>query len=192
MSRIVAGSAGGLRLANVPRDNTRPTTDRVKEAVFSRLEAYEVLEAARVLDTFAGSGALGCEALSRGSAHTDFIDHYPKAVAVIEKNLGAVLKANPAATGRVHRMTAKTFLQSYSGPAWDLVFLDPPYDVSNGELEEVLELLQPHLGQGAVLVLERSSRTPEPTWPQGLEKFSEKKYGETTIYYAEPVEADQQ
>lgn len=187
MSRIIAGIAGGLRLANVPGDNTRPTTDRVKEALFSRLEAYDVLDGARVLDAFAGSGSLGCEALSRGAAHADFIDHYPKAVAVVEKNRGAVLKSLLGASAKVHRMTAKTYLSAYRGEPWDLVFLDPPYDVTNADLEELLELLLSHLAEGSVVVVERSTRGKEPAWPAGLERFAEKKYGETTLYYVEPV-----
>lgn len=189
MSRIISGFAGGLRLANVPGDNTRPTTDRVKEALFSRLETYNMLAGVRVLDLFAGSGALGCEALSRGAAHVDFVDHYPKAVAVIEKNTQALAKAatGSSATSRVHRMQAKTYLTGRSGSFWDLVFIDPPYSVTNQELEELLELLAAHLAEGAVVVVERSARTPEPAWGKALERFAEKKYGETQLYYLEPV-----
>lgn len=185
MSRIIAGAAGGLRLANVPGDNTRPTTDRVKEALFSRLDTYNMLDGVRALDLFGGSGALGCEALSRGAAHVDFVDHYPKAVVVIEKNIAAVGKT-AGGTTRVHKMTARTYL-SAGASAWDLVFIDPPYAVTNNELEELLALLTPRLTEGAVVVVERASRTDEPVWPEGLEKFAEKKYGETVLYYLEPA-----
>lgn len=184
MSRIVAGSAGGLRLVNVPGDNTRPTTDRVKEALFSRLEAYDLTGGVRVLDLFGGSGALGCESLSRGAARVDFVDHYPKAVAVIQKNVDAVSKA-VAGEGRVHRMTARSYLSSYRGEPWDVVFIDPPYSVENAELEELLGLVAGHLAEGAVVVVERASRTAEPAWPVQLEKFAEKKYGETILYFVE-------
>ncbi|MFW0119523.1 16S rRNA (guanine(966)-N(2))-methyltransferase RsmD [Rothia sp. P5764] len=192
MSRIISGLAGGLRLANVPGDKTRPTTDRVKEALFSRLESYNMLADVRVLDLFAGSGALGCEALSRGAAHVDFVDHYPKAIAVIEKNARALAQSATSAglttsTSRIHRMQVKTYLSSYSGAPWDLVFIDPPYSVTNAELEELLELLSDYLAQGAVVVVERSTRTGEPSWGTGLERFAEKKYGETQLFYAEPV-----
>ena len=80
MSRIISGVAGGVRLASVPGDNTRPTTDRVKESLFSKLESYDIIRGARVLDAFGGSGALGCEALSRGAASVTLLDTYPKAV----------------------------------------------------------------------------------------------------------------
>lgn len=185
MSRIIAGAAGGLRLASVPGDKTRPTTDRVKEALFSRLESYGVLDGARTLDLFAGSGALGLEALSRGAASLDLVDNYPKAQAVIERNLAAVCRS-VTGSGRLLRSSVSAFLGSTS-QQWDLVFMDPPYPLTNPDLEELLGLLLPCLAEGAVLVLERSSRTPEPAWPAGLELFAAKKYGETQLYYLEPA-----
>lgn len=186
MSRIIAGVAGGLRLENVPGSNTRPTTDRVKEALFSRLETYDILNGSRVLDLFAGSGALGCESMSRGAAHVDFCETYAKAQSVVEKNVAAVVKASPASTSRVHRMSARAFLANYSSAPWDLVFIDPPYSLENDELEELLEALGNHLADGAVVVIERSSRTAEPQWPSTIEKFADRKYGETVLYFAEP------
>ncbi len=187
MSRIIAGACGGLRLANVPGDNTRPTTDRVKEALFSRLETYGMFDSTRVLDLFGGSGALGCESLSRGALHADFTDTYPKAIATIEKNVAALLKALPEASAKIHKMSARAFLSAYRSSAWDLAFIDPPYALENSELEDLLALLTPHLAADAVVVVERSSRTPEPVWPTGIELFAQKKYGETTLYYAEPA-----
>ena len=138
MSRIISGAAGGVRLASVPGDNTRPTTDRVKESLFSKLESYDIIRGARVLDAFGGSGALGCEALSRGAASVTLLDTYPKAVAVIRKNVAALEKAmgrtgSSGATGsaaRVQQSQALTYVKSASGP-WDLVFVDPPYAMPN-------------------------------------------------------------
>lgn len=190
MSRIISGIAGGLRLANVPGSNTRPTTDRVKEALFSRLESYDVLKGSRVLDLFGGSGSLGCEALSRGASHADLVDHYEKAAKTCETNLAAVLKAT-GASGRVNRQSAASFLSHYRAEPWDLVFIDPPYDYDNEMLTSLLELLIAHLAPGAVVVVERSARTPEPALPAGIEKFSEKKYGETVLYYLEPEVLDE-
>ena len=171
MSRIIAGAAGGVRLASVSGDNTRPTTDRVKESLFSKLESYDIIRGARVLDAFGGSGALGCEALSRGAASVTLLDTYPKAVAVIRKNVAAVEKAmGRNATGsaaRVQQSQALSYVKSASGP-WDLVFVDPPYAMSNEQVSELLEALTPKLAPGAVVVVERSSRDPEPVWGEGL------------------------
>ena len=201
MSRIISGAAGGVRLASVPGDNTRPTTDRVKESLFSKLESYDIIHGARVLDAFGGSGALGCEALSRGAASVTLLDTYPKAVAVIRKNVAAVEKAmgrnatgSSGATGsvaRVQQSQALTYVKSASGP-WDLVFVDPPYAMPNEQVSELLEALTPKLAEGAVVVVERSSRDPEPVWGEGLYCFSTRQHGETVLYYVEPDEVEEQ
>lgn len=207
MSRIISGAAGGVRLASVPGDNTRPTTDRVKESLFSKLESYDIIRGARVLDAFGGSGALGCEALSRGAASVTLLDTYPKAVAVIRKNVAAVEKAmgrtgagSSSAAGsssgggsvaRVQQSQALTYVKAASGP-WDLVFVDPPYAMPNEQVSELLEALTPKLAEGAVVVVERSSRDAEPVWGEGLYCFSTRQHGETVLYYVEPDEAEEQ
>lgn len=194
MSRIISGAAGGVRLASVPGDNTRPTTDRVKESLFSKLESYDIIRDARVLDAFGGSGALGCEALSRGAASVTLLDTYPKAVAVIRKNVAAVEKAmgrTGSSSTRVQQSQALTYVKSASGP-WDLVFVDPPYAMPNEQVSELLEALTPKLAEGAVVVVERSSRDEEPVWGEGLYCFSTRQHGETVLYYVEPDEAEEQ
>ena len=201
MSRIISGAAGGVRLASVPGDNTRPTTDRVKESLFSKLESYDIIRGARVLDAFGGSGALGCEALSRGAASVTLLDTYPKAVAVIRKNVAAVEKAmgrtgsgSSSAAGsaaRVQQSQALTYVKSASGP-WDLVFVDPPYAMPNEQVTELLEALTPKLAEGSVVVVERSSRDAEPVWGEGLYCFSTRQHGETVLYYVEPDEVEEQ
>lgn len=194
MSRIISGAAGGVRLASVPGDNTRPTTDRVKESLFSKLESYDIIRDARVLDAFGGSGALGCEALSRGAASVTLLDTYPKAVAVIRKNVAAVEKAmgrTGSSSMRVQQSQALTYVKSASGP-WDLVFVDPPYAMPNEQVSELLEALTPKLAEGAVVVVERSSRDPEPVWGEGLYCFSTRQHGETVLYYVEPDEVEEQ
>ena len=201
MSRIISGAAGGVRLASVPGDNTRPTTDRVKESLFSKLESYDIIRGARVLDAFGGSGALGCEALSRGAASVTLLDTYPKAVAVIRKNVAAVEKAmgrtgagsssSIGSAARVQQSQALTYVKSASGP-WDLVFVDPPYAMPNEQVSELLEALTPKLAEGAVVVVERSSRDAEPVWGEGLYCFSTRQHGETVLYYVEPDEAEEQ
>ena len=194
MSRIISGAAGGVRLASVPGDNTRPTTDRVKESLFSKLESYDIIRDARVLDAFGGSGALGCEALSRGAASVTLLDIYPKAVAVIRKNVAAVEKAmgrTGSSSTRVQQSQALTYVKSASGP-WDLVFVDPPYAMPNEQVSELLEALTPKLAEGAVVVVERSSRDEEPVWGEGLYCFSTRQHGETVLYYVEPDEVEEQ
>lgn len=194
MSRIISGAAGGVRLASVPGDNTRPTTDRVKESLFSKLESYDIIRGARVLDAFGGSGALGCEALSRGAASLTLLDTYPKAVAVIRKNVAAVEKAmgrTGSSSTRVQQSQALTYVKSASGP-WDLVFIDPPYAMLNEQVSELLEALTPKLAEGAVVVVERSSRDAEPVWGEGLYCFSTRQHGETVLYYVEPDEVEEQ
>lgn len=200
MSRIVAGVVGGRAIA-VPAKGTRPTSDRVREAVFSRLEHLDVLDGARVLDLYAGSGALGLEAASRGAATVTLVDSARPAADVARRNVATL-----GLTGvRVVADTAERFAAALAGAgpaagtgarapgaaALDLVFLDPPYDLGEDALSVVLKHLAAPgvLADGAVVVVERSTRTPEPAWPDGLERFARKDYGETAVYYAEPSAA---
>lgn len=187
MSRIIAGAAGGSTLFSVPGDGTRPTTDRVKEALFSRLESYGILSGARVLDLFAGSGALGVESASRGAAAVDLVEVADKPAATCRRNAELVNRLLGNNCVSVHRAKAEAYLLRVPAEVrWDVVFIDPPYAVTESELAAVLDPLAGHLSDGAVVVLERSTRSPEPAWPEGLERFSERKYGETTLWFAEP------
>ncbi len=187
MSRIIAGTAGGLRLASVPGENTRPTTDRVKESLFSKLESYGVVQGARVLDAYAGSGALGCEALSRGAASVEFVEKYPKACEVTRRNVAATSKTVTGVT-QVTQGSAQSYVAVHSGP-WDLVFLDPPYAFTQEQVLDILRVIAPNLAEGAIVVVERSSRDAEPAWSSQLRRFAMKKYGETVLYYLEPDES---
>lgn len=184
MGRVIAGVAGGVHLAPVPGAHTRPTTGRVKEALFSRLEAWGMLEDARVVDLFAGSGALGCEAASRGAAQVDLVESYAKAHRVANGNAQTINRALGGSVVSAHRSSVAVFLQRQVGP-WDVVLADPPYPLSEVEITEFLSLLNGKLGQGAVVVLERSSRSPEPMWPDGMQRLAVSRYGETTVWFAE-------
>jgi 16S rRNA (guanine966-N2)-methyltransferase len=187
MSRIVAGAAGGTPLANVSGSLTRPTTDRVKEALFSRMDAFNVLGGARVLDLYAGSGALGVESASRGAETVDLVEFDAKASAVCQRNADLINGVLGRKAVTVHRSKVESFLDRTAGDAkWDVAFLDPPYPLDEHALASVLKKLAPHLNDAAVVVVERSSRASEPVWPEGLERFAEKKYGETRLWYAEP------
>lgn len=190
MSRIVAGAAGGMPLVSVPGDGTRPTTDRVKEALFSRLESMNMLTDARVLDLYAGSGSLGVESASRGAKSVELVEFNDKAAAVCQRNAELVNKVLGTKVVSVQRSKVETFLARVAEAGvdqWDLVFMDPPYPLTEAELSLVLELLGPRLTPYGVVVVERSARTPEPAWPASLVLLAEKKYGETRLWFAEPV-----
>ncbi|WP_226344564.1 16S rRNA (guanine(966)-N(2))-methyltransferase RsmD [Agilicoccus flavus] len=190
MTRIIAGTAGGRRIDTPPGAATRPTSDRVREALFSRLGHLDVLAGARVLDLYAGSGALGLEALSRGAADAVLVESARPAALVARRNV--------AALGLPARVVADTAERALAGSAargpFDLVLLDPPYDVDEPTLAGVLgALVEPgRLDPDAVVVVERSTRSPEPAWPRGLRAFADRAYGETTLWYAEPDPDDPQ
>ncbi|SDT37659.1 16S rRNA (guanine966-N2)-methyltransferase [Pseudarthrobacter equi] len=191
MSRIIAGAAGGTPLSSVPGSLTRPTTDRVKEALFSRLDAFDVIAGARVLDLYAGSGALGVESGSRGAGSVDLVESDAKASAVCQRNADLINGVMGRKAVTVHRSKVEPFLdRAAESAAWDLVFLDPPYPLDEVALAAVVRKLAAHLAPSAVVVVERSSRSPEPDWPAELERFAEKKYGETRLWFVEPYVPD--
>ena len=169
--RIVAGTRGGRRITAPPGRNTRPTSDRVREALFSILGAG-ALEGARVLDLFAGSGALGIEALSRGAAEATFVDSDGRAVAAIERNL-----AQLGLSGRVHRRDALAWLEAADG-AYDVVFADPPYSSATRAAARLTELLPPLLTEASVTVTESDKRDPLLLT---LPLIDERVYGDTRI-----------
>lgn len=181
MTRIVAGIAGGRKL-KVPPRGTRPTSERVREAVFSSLQARIDFDGAAVLDLFAGSGALGLEALSRGAERAVLIESDARAAEVARENVaalglpGAVVRCAPVAS----------VLAGAADTAFDLVLADPPYAVTEVAVGQVLEalLFGGWLAPEAVVVLERSARSPETSWPDGLTPEKVKKYGETRIEIA--------
>ncbi|MDR5699993.1 16S rRNA (guanine(966)-N(2))-methyltransferase RsmD [Agromyces aerolatus] len=188
MTRIIAGFAGSLTL-HVPRSGTRPTSDRVREAIFSALEARDGLAGSRVLDLYAGSGALGLEAASRGAAEVILVERAKPAAEVCRRNAQAIARAAKGAAPRV-RVVAQavaTFLEQWPGTA-DLVFVDPPYELAEPELARVLELVAPRLGPDATVVVERSARSPEPAWPAGLALDRRRDYGETTLWWASALD----
>lgn len=181
MTRIIAGAAGSLQL-KVPAFGTRPTSDRVREAVFSALEARDAIAEARVLDLYAGSGALGLEAASRGAAQVTLVDRAAAASKVLATNAALVRRRVDDVTITVSSQPVQSFLGATAGP-WDLVFLDPPYELGGVELVHNLEALVRVLSDDAVVVLERSARDPHPEWPEGLGFERRKDYGDTAIYW---------
>ena len=182
MTRIISGSAGGRRLRTTSGPGTRPTTDRVREALFSSLESRGVVKGAHVMDLYAGSGALGLEAASRGAASVLLVESHRATARVIRRNV-ADLGVRGA---RVEADSVEHALDRAATLRYDLVLADPPYDVTERDLGRVLELLVRHdwLAEEAVVVVERSSRSPQPPWPTGLVADDERRYGETTLWYA--------
>lgn len=184
MTRIIAGFAGSREL-KVPKNGTRPTSDRVREAVFSALEARDVIDGARVLDLFAGSGALALESLSRGAVSVTMVEKNPQAGALLRENAELIRgagKLDPLST-RVVVASVAAYLGNPQSELFDIVFIDPPYELSEAEVTHALELLVPYLAEDAEVVLERSTRTGQPELPEGLELDKSKAYGETTIHW---------
>ena len=190
MTRIIAGAARGLRL-EVPGSGTRPTSDRVRESLFGALESMDAIDGARVLDLYAGSGALGLEALSRGAAAVDLVERSRPAAAVARRNAAVIGRAVGATPARVHESAVHPFLGRAGGP-WDLVFSDPPYDLDDVAMTADLVALSPLLTADAVVVIERGKRATAPdARAAGLDVFREKVYGDTAVWWAQPAAESQ-
>lgn len=181
MTRIIGGNAGGRRLKTPPGEGTRPTSDRVREALFSALESnLGTLTGRSVLDLYAGSGAIGLEALSRGASAVTAVESDRRVARLISAN-ASDLDLPLSVIGRpVERVVAE--------PAripFDVVFADPPYPLSEDELAETLAGLDSNgwVTAGSLVVIERSARSPEPTYPAGWETLRERRYGETVLWY---------
>jgi 16S rRNA (guanine966-N2)-methyltransferase len=178
--RVVGGRLGGRRLRAVAGAGTRPTSDRVREALFGMLG--ERVEGARVLDLFAGTGALGIEAMSRGAGSAVLVEQAAPAVAVIRANLEALDLDD---TVKVRRTRVETYLRTQRDGPFDLVLLDPPYAAPVGLVAGVLgRLARTALAPYAVVVVEAAARAEAPPWPPGLVPDPPRRYGETAIHLA--------
>lgn len=179
--RIVAGLAKGRRLAT-PADSTRPTSDRARESLFNSLATHVDFARARVLDLYAGTGAVGLEALSRGAPAAVFVESNRAALAVLRRNAETVGLPGATIVGR----SVASYLKAAPDQPFALVFADPPYDLGDEELAGVLEALaQPGwLGPDAWVVVERGVRSRPPTWPAGLiTPDRERRYGDGVLWY---------
>jgi 16S rRNA (guanine966-N2)-methyltransferase len=182
MTRIIGGSAGGRRITTPRGASTRPTSDRVREALFSAVESWcGSLHGLRFLDLYAGSGAVGLEAWSRGAGVVTLVEQDRRTAALISSNARALgfARANVLAAS-----VASTLRRPPAAP-YDVAFLDPPYPLADEAVAEDLRALVDHawLVPGALVVVERSSRSPEPGWPEGFTGIREKRYGETVLWY---------
>ena len=181
MTRIVAGAAGGRRLA-VP-STARPTTDRVREALFNVLAARLDFDDLRVMDLYAGSGALGLEALSRGAASVFFVESDRRAADVITRNIATVGLSGAT----VRRGPVASVLSAGTTRPVDLVLADPPYDLTTAQVDAVLAALTDHgwVGPGSIVVVERPASGPELTWPPGWTRWPVRRYGDTRLEAAD-------
>ncbi|WP_030275713.1 16S rRNA (guanine(966)-N(2))-methyltransferase RsmD [Streptomyces sp. NRRL B-24484] len=183
MTRVIAGTAGGRRLAVPPGRTTRPTSDKAREAMFSTLEALRgTVRGARMLDLFGGSGAVGLEALSRGAEHALLVESDASAARVIRENVRTLgLPGAEVRADRAERVIA--------GPApavpYDLVFMDPPYSVTDDQVREMLITLRAGgwIAEDVLVTVERSTRGGEFGWPEGFEALRSRRYGEGTLWY---------
>ena len=182
MSRVISGTHGGRRLAVPPGRDTRPTSDRAREGLFSTAQALlGSLHGARVADLYAGSGAVGLEALSRGASHALLVEAHPRAARVIRENIGTLqLGGAELVTDKVERVVARRPAEPY-----DLIFADPPYAVTGEAVVGLLEALREHQwpAREALVVVERASRGEPVRWPEGFTAARERKYGEATFWY---------
>jgi 16S rRNA (guanine966-N2)-methyltransferase len=174
MTRIIAGTHRGRRLSVPAGSDTRPTSDRAREGLFSTLQSLLDLDGARVLDLYAGSGALGLEALSRGAEEATLVENDPRALAALQANVDGL--GLPA---RVVGADVESFLRREPTP-YELVLLDPPYDV---DVDLTLLQLLPWLAEEAVVAVERRTRGAAPTPPDGLRPERSRRYGEATLWY---------
>jgi 16S rRNA (guanine966-N2)-methyltransferase len=177
VTRIVGGVAGGRRLTVPPGREVRPTSERVREALASALEARlggpGGLRGRTVLDLFAGTGAVGLELLSRGAEAVTLVESSPNVRKVLQANVAALgLAGATVIAGR-----AETVLREHDG-AWDIVFLDPPYAL---DVQPVLDAASARTC--LLLVLERATRSPDPAWPDGFEQLHHRRYGDSALWY---------
>ncbi|ANE03893.1 RsmD family RNA methyltransferase [Corynebacterium crudilactis] len=175
-TRIIAGDARGRKL-EIPPEGTRPTSDRAREGLFSSLQVRFGFEGQRVLDIFAGSGALGLEAASRGAEEVVLVESNPAAVEIIRRNADVVKHPHVV----VAEMKASTYLASAPDKFFTMVLADPPYELADDAVTSMLAALTPKLLDGAAVVIERHVDSPETAWPAWLvpttQKLKKRTYG---------------
>ncbi len=190
VARVIAGEAGGRRLAVPAGRDTRPTSDRAREGLFATVTSIMgSLAGARVLDLYAGSGAVGLEALSRGAGHVLLVESGARAARVIRENIEAIgLAGAEVITDRVERVLARG--PAPGGGRYDIVFADPPYALADREVSAMLSLVagagtadRAWLAPGALVIVERATRSGPVRWPEGFVPDRARRYGEATFWY---------
>lgn len=192
VTRIIAGFAASTTLA-VPKTGTRPTSDRVREALFSALEARDEIRGLRIVDLYAGTGALGLEAASRGAAHVTLVEKAPPAARACRANAKLVTSravrdgSSPAPTASMIEVAAvavRSWIDHAVPASIDVVFVDPPYELEGDVLDDDLAALVPALADDALVIVERRARSGEPVWPPGLDFETKRAYGDTVLWWA--------
>lgn len=196
MSRIISGTAGGRRLTTPDGVQTRPTSDRVREALFSALASWaggidadpaDSLAGLAVLDLYAGSGGVGLEAASRGAGPVWLIESDRSTADLVRRNAAELrLRAT------VQAAKVETFLAGPPPQPFDVIWADPPYRLESGVLDGQLRTLADEgwLMHNGLFVVERARRDPAPNWPAGIDDTWSRRYGETTLYYGQRGDAD--
>ncbi len=176
--RIIAGKFRGRRLVSFKADHIRPTTDRIKESIFNKLQGY--VEGARVLDLFSGTGNLACESISRGAAKVDAVELSRKSIVIIRENL-ELLDIKGDVT--IHNEDVLKYLSRYTGAPYDLVIADPPFTekLSNSVLEALSK--SEAVGEETMIVIESSSHETVLDHYEGLERTDERDYGDKRVTF---------
>ena len=183
--RIIAGVGKGRKLFSPP-SITRPTSDRAREGLFSSLiSTFGTLDGLHFLDLFAGSGAVGVEALSRGAGLVESIESNSESAQVCEKNFELLLNQPYLGKFKVHETTTFEYINHLANKQFDIIFLDPPYDVTNIEIEKILKKILSNnlLGKFGVIAIERDAKGAAFTWPNGLKEVKVRSYGQGAIHY---------
>lgn len=182
MTRIISGSVGGRRLVTPPGRDTRPTSDRAREGLFATVHALlGDLDGLRAADLFAGSGAVGLEALSRGAEHVLLVESHPRAARVVRANVESLgLPGAQLVTDRVERV-----VRTKPSEPYELIFADPPYAVPDETITELLQALRDNgwLAPDALVAVERATRGGPLAWPDGYRGDRARRYGEGTLWY---------
>jgi 16S rRNA (guanine966-N2)-methyltransferase len=187
--RIIAGLGKGRNLFS-PISSTRPTSDRAREALFSTLESeFGSISDLAFLDLYCGSGAVGVEAISRGAAVVYAIDNDEKATQIARQNFELLQSLTGIGSHTVITSSVGKYLEKGADLKFDVVFLDPPYDLPNNEIEKNLNALTRNsfLKPSSVIAIERDSKSKPLDWPEGLREVKVRKYGAASIIYAEPT-----
>ena len=187
--RIIAGLAKGRGITAVA-DSTRPTSDRAREALFSSLASeFGDFNGLSVLDLYAGTGAIGLEALSRGASTVHCVESNEKASQAILANYEGIKSSQFPGNFHLYSMGVNRFLEGVAPLKYHFIYLDPPYDFSDIDVIENLIAIETRkfLHQDGLIAVERNSRVRKMSWPLGFEEVRQKNYGQTTIFYGAPT-----